>query len=67
MGSIRKRIMPDEEKRMWLWIYNNLKTENKDAYLSCGLQIWNQYIEFYDIKDRTAHCYATSLLLLHAN
>uniref|UniRef100_A0A914PW44 Uncharacterized protein n=1 Tax=Panagrolaimus davidi TaxID=227884 RepID=A0A914PW44_9BILA len=59
MGSIRKRIMPDEEKRMWLWIYNNLKTENKDAYLSCGLQIWNQYIEFYGITDRTAHCYAT--------
>uniref|UniRef100_A0A914QSA2 Uncharacterized protein n=1 Tax=Panagrolaimus davidi TaxID=227884 RepID=A0A914QSA2_9BILA len=59
MGSVRKRIMPDEEKRMWLWIYNNLKTENKDAYLSCGLQIWNQYIEFYGIKDRTAHCYAT--------
>jgi hypothetical protein len=21
MGSIRKRIMPVEEKRMWLWIY----------------------------------------------
>uniref|UniRef100_A0AC35G5B2 Uncharacterized protein n=1 Tax=Panagrolaimus sp. PS1159 TaxID=55785 RepID=A0AC35G5B2_9BILA len=59
MGSIRKRIMPDEEKRMWLWIYNNLKKENKDAYLSCGLQIWNQYIEFYGIKDHTAHCYAT--------
>uniref|UniRef100_A0AC35FST7 Uncharacterized protein n=1 Tax=Panagrolaimus sp. PS1159 TaxID=55785 RepID=A0AC35FST7_9BILA len=59
MGSIRKRIMPVEEKRMWLWIYNNLKKENKDAYLSCGLQIWNQYIEFYGIKDRTAHCYAT--------
>uniref|UniRef100_A0A914YRI5 Uncharacterized protein n=1 Tax=Panagrolaimus superbus TaxID=310955 RepID=A0A914YRI5_9BILA len=59
MASTRKRFYPEEEKRMWQWIYQNLKKGNKDAYVPCGFQIWNQYIENYDIKDRTADSFAT--------